>query len=46
MRGNMSSWSYGAKESMEVIPGNNFLEDFNSFRDFGAVLLELYVMKV
>ena len=46
MRGNMSSWSYGAKESMEIIPGNNFLEDFNSFRDFGTVLLELYVMKV
>ena len=46
VRSDMSPWSYGAKESMKVIPWNNFLEDFNSFRDFGAVLLELYIMKV
>ena len=46
MRCNMSSWSYCAKESMEVISWNNFLKDFNSFRYLGTVLLEFYIMEV
>ena len=43
---NMCSWSDGTEESMEIIPRDNLLENFNGFGNFGAVFQKLYIMKV